>query len=1334
MLQPVRRGAIRRALNAAGPGEAHGRDISRSYLIFVLVVATALSVNAQSLTGRIDGRVVDESGAFIQAAAITATQQETNASYSTESNELGRFTIPNAQLGPYSVTAESGGFKKAIVEGVRVEVGSSAALTIALEVGQATFEVTVASYAAEAVINTTDAELSTVVDNRRVLELPLNGRNAAELAMQQAGVYFERSPDGQGDKLFVHGQRHRSIQISLDGVDTQDNYAKASSIMINQPLLALAAENVQEFKVVTGIASAEYNRGGAHISAVTRGGTNQFHGSVFAFNRNDAFSANDFFNNSSGVDTPQLNRNQFGGRIGGPIVKDKTFFFLGYQQTRQVRGVSVNRTVYTAEARQGNFRYLDRLQNTPSNVMRNPGAIRSANLLGCGPEIQASLGRGCLDERFTTTPTSLDPFISTTVFGAMPLPNNFDAGDGLNTAGFRFNAKSSSVEHLPSVRIDHRFNDKHSFFGSINYVDRDIRGDFINNRLPVWPTLEANGDRVTHSKGFSASLTSTFSPKFLNEFRFGFLGGENAFLINQPFGTGFTLDLNTITDPYDWDDNDDVRDNRTVHFRDVASWTRDKHQFKFGFEWRERYVDRYDFDLINPLGAIQFDDDDAPDAFSAADLNRISGAANIHSANAESARDLINNLTGYIGDSFSAFNARDINSGFVPFFPERRTWKNREFDIFVQDQWQLKSNLTVNLGLRWEYAGTPFEVNGLALAPESFDDVFGISGPQGFFKPGTLQGQGCDSLNSLPLDQTTRNAVSFIRDCSTRFFPTTSSNGRNLYDNDLNNFGPVVGFAWDPFGTGKTSVRGGFRISYIQDAFMLAGANLDDNEGLEIRQACRPENGDCQNNPALLRDLMASGAGALPRVPEFELPSSRSVLDNPAFDLRTFDSNLRTSYYNEWTLGVSREVVDGWALEVRYVGNRGVKLRRQADFNEINIDTFDAQTGQTFRDAFVKAQDNLACNRANGTNNFRDTTGFGCITPNPLMAALTVNDPARLGGGRASMRTALERNQTGDFVYRLTQSEFSRPAPGQGRIRGGSFWGEVIGGRFPANFFTANPFVASARAMVSDSSSSYHAVEIEMRRRLSNGFSFQANYTYGKSISDYDGDENTLLNAVRPSSARFPGSTRGEFAPRHLFKANWVYELPFGSGQAMLTDGLAAKIFGGWQLNGLLNWRGGRPLGVFSGVGTFHRNATSLANTVDVAGDLDHTQIQDMTGLANIGGQVFWIDPCTSAFLGGDCSAGGVEGAFNLPQPGEIGSLGQSVIWGPRRFLIDFGLFKRVPVGEGRDLEFRWEVFNAFNNVNFGIPQRNITNSNFGQITSTVSEPRVMQFALKLNF
>lgn len=1316
----------------------------------ILLLGFSVSTSAQETSGQIRGTVIDPQGAVVPGASVTAKHVTTGSDYQATTGDTGGFVFPNVRLGQYTIVVELAGFKRVLLQDVKVEVAGIAELKIELEVGSVSEEINVTAGEAQAVINTTNAELSTVVDEKRLTELPLDGRNASHLALLQAGVFFERSPDGQGDKLIVNGQRHRSLGITLDGVDTQDNLNRASSVMLDQPILALSVDNVQEFRVVTGIASAEFSRGGAQITAVTRAGTNNFHGSVFWFHRNTALNANEFFNNAASptVPRPPLQRHQFGGRIGGPIFKDKTFFFFGYEQTREFKGVPVNRTVYTAQARQGIFRYLTGLRNTPENVAANPTRIRVVNLLQCDAAVQTALSRFCVDSRFNAaTPATIDSFIGSSVLGLIPLPNNFNIGDGLNTGGFRFNAPVITRVHLPSFRLDHRFNDKHSFAGTFNYNDRDIRGDFINDREPVYPGQRPLGSRLTHSRSFSTSLTSAFSPTFVNELRFGVVGAENAFLVTQPFDTLFALDLNTLSDPYDFENGDEVRDNRTMNIRDTATWVRGSHQMKFGGEWRDRWLDTYDFDFFFPAGSIDFNTTNAAVGFTAANLQRMSrlSAAEspvIDTNDQTTARGLINNLVGAIGAVDLRFNIRDLSSGFLPGAPTRRTYRNREFDAFFQDTWAFRKNLTLNLGLRWEYSGVPYETNGLLLIPEGgFNSVYGVSGEAGFFNPGVLQGQPCSSLSGLPRARSTANAVSLINTCATRYIPGSSSNGIPLWNDDLNNFAPVVSAAWDPFKDGKTSIRAGFRISYFQDVFSIIEGNVDDNEGLQVTNNCIPTDAGCLNNPTLLRNIATAGA-PIPRTPAFQLPAFRSILDNSAQDFRTYQPDLGTSSYREWTIGIQRELFRNVSFEARYVANRGRDLRRIKDFNEININARDSVTGQTFLSAFLIAQQNLACNNAStvAANQGRfDTLSLPCSVANPLVDALIAGEPARLRT-QTTLLEALTFNAPGEFAYRLMHNITSltgNSGPTSDRIRGGTFWGAVLAGRLPVNFFQANPFVASSRALVNDGTSSYDALQLEFSQRLSKGFTYQINYTLQRAYSDYDGDANEYLNDTRPSSAVNPNYTRQQIMPRHQINANWVAELPFGRGRTFFRNarGIAGKLVEGWRLGGIVNWRSGRPLTITSGVGTFHRSAISGDNTVNLSQQLSNSDLQALTGRRDITGGIFWFDPCLSSFTGAACQgSSGPQGLFQLPNPGSLGELPHSSLYGPRRFNFDFNLTKRTKITESVNFEIRWEVFNAFNTVNFNNPITDIFSPSFGQITRTIGNPRLMQVAAKINF
>jgi hypothetical protein len=1309
-------------------------------VVSICLLSTWLGItplDAQDITGRITGRVFDQQNTLVPGAGVTATHLETNTIYTAMSGATGQFSIPAARLGSYRVIVEATGFKRALVANVVVETGGTADVNITLEVGGVQDEVAVTVDSAQEVVNTVDAEIGAVIDRERILQLPLNGRNASHLALFQAGVFFERSADGQGDKLIIHGQRHRSLAVTLDGIDTQDNLNRASSVMLDQPLLELSAEHVQEFRVVTGIASAEFSRGGSHISAVTKGGSNDWHGGVFSFHRNDVFNANDFFNNATGVARPKLIRNQFGGSLSGPIFKDRTFFYAGYEQLRESMGIGVNRTVWTAEARQGIFRYLDGSRNTPENVARNPNLIRSANLFACGPQVQSVFARSCLDSRFNqATPLTLDPLVGSQLLPALPLPNNFEIGDGLNTGGFRFNASTLTFLHKPSLRIDHRLNERHSFNLTFNYNDRNIVGDFINDREARFPGLAPLGERLTLSRAFSVSVTSLLGSA-VNEFRAGFISGENAFYRNQPFGVPFTLDFDDITDPFEPGGGDSARLNKTVNIRDTISWLSGAHQFKAGFEWRQRSVDNRSLAGLEPFGEIDFNDDDNPPGFTSAELARFSGGTSINATDLNNGEELLNNLIGAIGNVEMTFNATTLQSGFVPGAIERRKYRDRELDWFIQDSWNLHPRLTLNLGVRWEFQTVPDETQGLTLIPEGgFDAVYGISGREGFFNPGKLSGKPCPLLTQPPRPaRSTANSRSLITDCAVRFIPGGSTNGQRFYKNDWNNFAPVLSLAWDLTGDGRTSLRTGFRTSYQQDVFAIIDGNVDDNEGLQVFQTCVPLAGDCSNRTMLLRDVVGSAQPTVPVAPRFELPSVRTILDGTAVDFRTFEEGLGTPYYSEWTFGIQREIMGNWALDARYVGNRGVGLRRVADFNEINVGAVDPVTGTSFVDSFKIAQRNLACNRANGAGTRFDTLTFGCSVANPLMDALIAGEPARLRN-LGVLTDALDFNQTGEFVYRMTQRDTSAPAAGQARIQGGSFWGAVLDGRLPANFFQANPFIHSSRAMVRDGSSTFHAFELELRRRFQSGFSLQTNYTYEKAISDFDGDANELLNDTRPSSIRFKNSTRGEFMPRHLFKANWIYDLPVGPDRRFKPGAkVINQVLGGWQMGGLISWRTGRPLSITSGSGTLHRSAVSADNTVTLSQPLDRARLRNLTGRRDIASGVFFFDPCLSSQLSASCTdSNAVDGLFQLPAPGEIGQLGQSVIFGPGSFNFDFNLSKRTALTERFNIEFRWEVFNAFNNVTFGNPATDVFSASFGQISSAVSNPRLMQFALKLAF
>ena len=286
----------------------------------------------------------------------------------------------------------------------------------------------------------------------------------------------------------------------------------------------------------------------------------------------------------------------------------------------------------------------------------------------------------------------------------------------------------------------------------------------------------------------------------------------------------------------------------------------------------------------------------------------------------------------------------------------------------------------------------------------------------------------------------------------------------------------------------------------------------------------------------------------------------------------------------------------------------------------------------------------------------------------------------------------------------------------------------MLAGRLPVNFFNVNPFVASARAMTNNSFSTCHALEVEVRRRFAQDFTLQANYNLSKALSDFDGDENTLLNEDR-ITRRNPRYEYGEIAPRQTFNANWIYELPLGPGKRLGAGatGFRRRLLAGWQVGGIVSARSGRPITILSGVGTFTRSALSDSNTADLSRPMTNGELRELTGRRSLAtgqgtGGVFWIDPSLSRTL------------FVLPPPGRAGNLPQTPVFGPGRFTTDLNISKRTRLNERANLEFRWEIFNAFNHVNFNVPETDILSPSFGQIFRTVTNPRLMQVALKVNF
>jgi hypothetical protein len=1180
--------------------------IATALVVSFFFSPVAASVFAQAVTTRLDGTVKDPTGAIVPGAKITLTDVGTKIERTTTSNADGFFVFSDVVAGNYNLTAELEGFKKAVVQSIKVDVGIPATVNVTLEVGQIVETVTVESTEAQAVINTVNSELQTVVQQRQILDLPLNGRNPLQLAGLQAGV-----AGNEGTRTAaVNGLRGTFTNLTWDGININDNFLRTDSFF------GVAVPNVEgsgEFSITTQNVGPDAGLGVAQVKIVTPRGTERFHGSLFEFHRNDVLDANSFFNNAAGLEKQKLIRNQFGYNVGGPIFKNKLFFYTFYEGTRQRTETSLLRTVLTNSARQGVFTYRRRDNNQ----------LQTVNLL--------TLASASADAK------------TQSLIGLTPLPNDPTAGDGLNTSGFRFNSSNPTDSNQWGFRFDYHPFERHRFEAIFNRFTFDNPNDTFNDIGEPFPGRPGMGQASVRPRG-SFAWNWAATPALNNDFRFGFSNYDVNFVNRETFADGFRLGLPITTNPV----QNNLPQGRPVEvyeWIDNASWVRGDHFFRFGGNLRRVLAEPFNDGGIIPLYNLGFNTGGNPNP-----LNTNLFPGGIATNDFTNASNILALLGGYVSTANQTFNVASRTSGFVKGATSRQELSYYTLGFYGGDTWRLRPNFTLNLGLRWEFISVPTERNGLALLP-------------------------LGGLNALSDPQ-----------ASLDFFG--SGTGRTFFSNDFDNFAPSISIAWDPFKSGKTSIRAGYSISYGIDSNLTTVRNaFINNAGLSSAVAL----------PNLTGTVSRNGIVPIP-APTFKVP--RTAADNIALSsqsaLFTIDPNLRVPYVQQWTLGVEREVLPDTAVEVRYVGNRGVKLHRGIDLNQVRV----IQNG--FLADFQRAQRNLA-NTGNPANGEPLQ-----VFPRLGLAGLLSN---------ATIRTLIQNGEVGELaaIYLVNRALFLTPG--------------VNGAQVDSSFFVLNPNAFVADFIGNGSSSNYHGVQTEVRRRLRSGVYFQANYTFSKVFTDFEGNEANFSGLLDNASGLRMEKKRATFDVSHAFNFNGVYELPFGPGKRFVNQsGLVGKLIGGWQLQAIWQVRSGRPISVVSGRGTLNRAGRSGKNTA--ISTLSVNDLQERTGVfRNSQGRPIIFDP---SLIGSDGRAN--LQFFQNPGSGQLGTLQLTPVSGPRFFNMDLGLLKRTSITERLGFEFRTEFFNVWNNVNFFIGEnQNINNATFGRITDTFA-PRILQFAAKVTF
>ena len=1279
-------------------------------VVVLFSLCTAAYGQGAATTSTVSGVVVDAAGGVIPGASVVVASDTTTTKFEAVTGVTGAFRLPSLPVGTYTVTVSLTGFKTAVITDVRVQLGIPTTLTATLEVGGVTETVTVTGGSAE-LINTQTPTVASTLNMQQIAQIPMPTREVLNAVTFLVGVNQTGVARGQ---VTVNGLPESFLNIMLDGVSNQDTFNKSTDAFFSP--VRPRQDAVEAVTVTSAAGGADVGGHGAiAINFVTRQGTSRFVGSAYEYFRDPRLNSNYWFNDRDGLPKNDVQLHQFGVRLGGPVVipgvydgRGKAFFFFHDEELRLPNDSSRVRTVLHPRAIDGWFRY---------NVTTGGATVvREVNVL--------ELARGA-GQLASPDPTVLR--ILGYITGATAKTGVIAASSNPLLNSYTWLSPANQVEHQPAVRIDYNIGENHRLTGTFNKLWQDRNPDQLNgfdHRFPGSPNI---GHTVARRPQRSLALRSTISSTVVNELRFGISRGERIFFGQAASGgpqsfedqDGYAIGLGLVTN---WHTRNFLSGRSAYQYTidETLSWQKGEHSLTFG---GGVFLGRAWDDSQQMVPGINLGFNTSNDPAAA-----LFGAANFPGASTaqlNSARALYAMLTGRVS-SVTGQAALDPETNAYTFLGKRRRHgKLDNYSVYLQDSWRMTPTFTVNAGLRWDVQ-TPFSPLNDTMSVALLADVCGISGlgagdtysACNFFAPGASGGK-------VP------EFSQFAR-------------GNSGYTTDWNNVAPNVGIAWRPSVESgwlrailgdpeQATLRAGYSVAYERHGFGRFTGVFGSNPGSTLSLTRDANTGIVPAGeawPVLLRETNRLYPASFPETPTFPIP----IRANRADSINAFHPDIRIASAHSWTAGIQRAISRDMAVEIRYVGTRGVDQWDSLNYNERNL----IENG--FFDEFKVAMANLVANNAAGGSRAGSFAYFGPGTGTAALPTYLAYLNRRTDATNAAAYTGStwkNTGLTGDMVR-------TNPQPGNAAA---DLDGDLtrrnnaLAAGLPANFFVVNPNANNVTVWDSGGYGTYHALQVEVRRRLSRGLAINASYQYAvESDSAFLGFH--YGRALNPTNNNV----------RHAIKSQWDWTIPVGHGERFggNMSPIVNAVLGGWQFSGasrtqarMMNFGNVRLVGMTaSDVQAMYQfdirvnPANGLLTPYMMPDDVIlntrrafSTSPTSATGYSGLGvpeGRYF--APANSAdciqLKAGDCA------------PRTL------MIRAPFFSRVDVGVTKRFPTGGRTSVEVRIDVLNVFDNINFNEVANPGSGATIFQSTAAYRDPnnnfdpggRLGQLSIRFNW